>query len=413
MKTKKACKYRTKPSEEQQSALAIQFGHARFVYNAALAARKAAYKETGKGISYNDTAQMLYCWKRTEPLSWLKQADSQVLQQSLKDLDRAYKNFFRMQAEGTLPKGNGKPRKDGRPKGYPTYKSKFEEQSIRYPQRFEIKGNHIYLPKVGWLQVIFHRPLEGKAKNVTVSRTKTGQYFVSIQCEVEPPEPNPPGGMVGIDLGLTHFAILSNGEKIDHPQYLRKTERQLKRAQRVLSRRKKGSAGREKARKRVALLHEKIANQRADFLHKLSCRIASEFGHIKIENLNVAGMLRNHSLAKSISDSGWGEFGRQLGYKSEWRGGVTEKIDRFYPSSKTCSICGLVNQDLELHHRFWTCTGCGTEHDRDVNAAVNIECFDTQGAWGINAGGENGSPVSNNDRQSLRNRKEAQVFRLG
>lgn len=410
MKIKKASKYRVYPTEEQKAALEIQFGHSRFVYNAALSARKTAFFENGKGLTYADTAQMLYHWKRFLPLVWLKRADSQVLQQSLKDLDRAYKNYFEAVKNGTLPKGNGKPRKDGMPKGYPTYHSKFDVQSIRYPQRFKVEGSRVYLPKVGWVRAIFHRPLEGKMKNVTVTKTKSGKYFVSIQCEVERPDPTPPGGMVGIDLGLKHFAVLSDGEKIESPQYYRKFEKKFGKAQRVLSRRKKGSKGREKARLRVAKINEKIVNCRTDFTHKLSRKIADQYGHIKIENLNVAGMVRNHRLAKSIQDSGWGEFARQLVYKSEWNGGITERIDRFYPSSKTCSVCGLVNQELELHHRFWSCS-CGAEHDRDVNAAINILNFNTVGATEIHA---NGDCVQSDHRVGQQSLKlEAQAFKLG
>jgi putative transposase len=392
LKIKKAFKYRIYPNQEQEAALSIQFGHSRFVYNAALAARKAAYTETGKGINYNDTAQMLFFWKNIPPLVWLQEADSQVLQQKLKDLDRAYQNFFAGRAE------------------YPQFKSKHQPQSIRYPQRFKINGSRVYLPKVGWVRTIFHRPIEGQMKNCTVSKTKTGKYFIAIQCEVEQPEPIPPVEVVGIDLGLKHFAVLSTGKKIDHPQYLRKTERQLKRAQRVLSRRQKGSQGREKARLRVAILHEKVANQRQDFLHKTSHQIANQFGHIKIENLNISGMLKNHSLAKSIADSGWGEFTRQLGYKSAWRGGITERIDRWYPSSKTCCVCGWVNQDLKLHHRFWTCQ-CGAEHDRDHNASVNIARFNaTVGATESYAGGVRVNPASPLAGGSWTAKPEAQVL---
>jgi len=251
-------------------------------------------------------------------------------------------------------------------------------------------------------------------KNCTVSKTKTGKYFVSIQVEVEKPEPTPMPDAVGIDLGLKHFAILSTGETVDHPQYLRKTERQLKRAQRVLSRRQKGSQGREKARQRVAILHERIANQRADFLHQTSSRIVGQFGHIKIEDLNVAGMVRNHSLAKSISDSGWGEFARQLGYKAEWRGGFVEKVPRFFASSKTCSACGWINQDLKLHHRTWVCKGCGTVHNRDHNAALNILSFNTAGTAEIYAGGDHVRPAATSvaNGNGLRNRKP-KSFSLG
>lgn len=381
-KVLKAYKYRIYPDQEQQAALSIQFGHARFVYNWALAFRKSHYAEHGKGLTYYDTNWALTKLKKVVP--WLKEADSQVLQEKLRDLDRSYKNFF-----------------DGRAE-YPKLKSKHHQQSIRYPQRFKLEGSRTYLPKVGWVRTIFHRPLEGKMKNLTVTKTKSGKYFISIQVEVEKPEPDPVSGTVGIDLGLKHFAILSRpilweGEwrtEIPHPQHFRQSERKLAALQRKHSRSKKGSAGREKIRLRISRLHERIANQRADFLHKLSCAIADQYGHIKIENLNVAGMFKNHNLAKSISDSGWGEFARQLGYKSEWLGGITERIDRFYPSSKTCSVCGLVNQDLQLHHRFWNCDDCGTEHDRDQNAAVNIEQFYAGGSRRRNAGGVDVIPVS-------------------
>lgn len=390
---RKAYKYRIYPTKQQEDVLAIQFGHARFVFNAALAASSAAYKETGKGINYYDTTWMLKFWKQN--LVWLKDADSQVLQQSLGNLKKAYTNFFEGRA------------------GYPKFKGKYSNQSIRYPQRFRVDGSRIYLPKVGKVRVVLHRPIEGKMKNLTVSKTKTGKYFISIQCEVELPGPLPLNGVVGIDLGLKHFAVLSTGEKIDHPQYLRKSERKLKRAQRVLSRRKKGSGGWQKARLKVARLHEKIANQRKDFLNKLSYRIASEHGHIKIENLNVGGMVKNHKLAKSISDSGWSEFGRQLGYKSEWRGGFVERIDRWCPSSKTCSVCGSVNQELKLHHRFWICAGCGSEHDRDYNAAKNIEQYDTAGSCGNR--GQFSGPYADGDCVSpeLVSSRQAVVVEVG
>lgn len=394
--TRKAFKYRIYPTPDQQAALAIQFGHARFVYNAALTARKTTFFETGRGVGYNDTAQLLYFWKRLPSLVWLKQADSQVLQQALRDLDRAYQNYFERLKNGILPVGNGKPRKDGMPKGYPRYRSKFDEQSIRYPQRFKVEGSRIYLPKVGWVRAIFHRPLEGQMKNVTVTKTKSGKYFISIQVEVERPEPAPPPGVVGIDLGLMDFATLSRpiqwqGEKtqrIPHPKFLRQAEGKLAALQRKYSRTQQGSRGREKVRVRIARLHEKIANRRADFLHKLSREIADRYGHVRIENLNVTGMVRNHSLAKSIADSGWSEFGRQLTYKAEWMGGFTERIDRWYPSSKTCNACGRVNHTLTLKDRFWVCH-CGVEHDRELLAATNIETFDSAGWSGRrNDGGD-------------------------
>jgi putative transposase len=368
MLVRKSLKYRIYPDQEQQAALAVQFGHARFVYNMALTHRKAYYAECGKGLSYYDTCYMLTVIKKFVP--WLREASNAVLQQSLKDLDQAFRNFFEGQAE------------------YPKFKNKSHQQSIRYPEpkKFKVKGSRIHLPKVGNVRAVFHRPIKGKLKSCTVSKTPSGKYFVSILCEVESQDPIQKSGIVGIDLGLKHFAVLSTGEKIDHPQYFRKSERRLARLNRRLSRTKKGSKGREKARLVLTRQYERIANQRKDFLHKLSRRIVNEFGYIKIENLNVCGMMQNHSLAKSISDSGWGMFGNFLGYKSTWAGGLTEKIDRFFASSKTCHVCLLVNQELKLHHRFWTCAGCLAEHDRDENAAINIELWSERPK--VKAGGQ-------------------------
>lgn len=365
---RRAFRFRLYPNAEQQQALTLQFGHARFAYNWSLATRKAHYAEHGKGLTYYDLKRRFTELKQTAAFAWLREADSQVLQAKVEDLDRTYTNFFAKRAR------------------YPRFKSRKRAQSIRYPQRFKFDGNRnrIYLPKVGWVKAVFHRPLAGTPKNVTVTKTKSGHYFVSIQCEQCEGEATSEAtlrqhgeGVIGVDLGLKHFAVLNTGEKIHHPQYLRKSERRLKRLQRRLSRKVKGSANRGKARLLLAREAEHVANQRKDFLDKLSDRLATEYHTIRIENLNVCGMLKNHNLAKSISDSGWGMFGRMLVYKAA----RVEQVDRFYPSSKTCSTCGYVNQDLQLHHRFWTCPECGIEHDRDVNAAVNLATA-TVGATG-------------------------------
>lgn len=371
MIVRRAFRYRIYPNTEQQHLLAVQFGHARFVYNWGLRTRKEHYTEHGKGLSYYDTTELLKDLKRDPEHAWLKDADSQVLQQKLKDLDRAYKNFFEKRAK------------------YPRFKSKRDTQSIRYPQRFQFSDSRIYLPKVGWVKAVFHRIMEGTPKNVTVSKTKSGEYYVSVQCEMEaelPASNDLPA--VGVDLGLKHFAILSTGEKIEHPQHLRKSERKLKRLQRQLSRKRKGSQNRDKARIRLARQHETVARQRQDFLQKLSTRLVTEHGLVKLEDLNVKGMVRNHSLAKSISDSGWGAFGRLCEEKAPWHGSAVARIGRFYPSSKTCHVCGVVNEELKLEDRFWTCEGCGTEHDRDLNAANVILNAPTAGAAGSNACGD-------------------------
>ena len=277
----KAYRYRIRPTVEQQRALAVQFGHARFVYNHYRALREQTYKAEGRGLSYADCTADLPRLKLLHP--WLADADSQVLQQSLKNLDRAYQNFFASRAF------------------YPRFKSKHDRQSIRYPQRFKLVGNALYLPKIGWVAVILHRPLEGTPKNCTVSKTKTGAYYVSIQCEVAIPELAPLTEHVGIDLGLKDFAVLSTGEKIAPPRHLRQAERRLKIRQRRLSRKATGSKSRARARQRLAREHERVANRRRDFHHQLSHRIARSFGSVVFEDLHITGMLTNHRLAKSIA----------------------------------------------------------------------------------------------------------------
>jgi len=358
----KAFRYRLYPNQAQAVALTVQFGHARFVYNWALATRTTYYRQHGHGLSFYELKRRLTALKHDPEYAWLREADSQVLQAKIEDLDRGFRNFFEGRAN------------------HPRFKSRKKEQAIRYPQRFKFDGRHVYLPKVGWVKAVFHHPLEGTPKNVTVSKTKSGEYYVSVQCEVELSPAVNTGPAVGVDLGLQHFAVLSTGEKVPHPQYLRQSERRLQRLHRRLSRKKKGSRNREKARVQLARQHEHVARQRQDFLHQLSHRLVTTYSVIKLENLNVAGMVKNHKLAQAISDSGWSMFGRMCAYKAPWYGAVVERIDRFYPSSKTCHVCGAVNDELRLHQRFWTCPGCGTKHDRDHNAAVVIARAPTVGA---------------------------------
>jgi putative transposase len=350
-------RYRIYPTPEQKQALALQFGHARFAYNWGLARRKAHH---GTGIPFRALREQMTQLKHTAGYEWLQAADSQVLQGKLEDLEEAYEKFFSGDA------------------GYPRFKTRRDEQTIRYPQRFKFDGNRIYLPKVGWVHVVVHRPLQGAPKNVTVTKTKSGRYFVSVLCEMATDTRQHGVGVVGVDVGLKDFAVLSTGEKVVHPQYLRTSERQLQRLQRELSRKRKGSANWEKARLRLARKAEQVANQRADFQHKLSYRLARDYHTVRIENLNVAGMLRNRKLAKSISDSGWGLFATMLEYKAA----CCERIPRFYPSSKTCSQCGYVNHTLQLHQRSWTCPDCKAAHDRDINAALNIALAPTDGQAG-------------------------------
>jgi putative transposase len=231
-------------------------------------------------------------------------------------------------------------------------------------------------------------------KNVTVSRTKSGKYFISIQVEMEIPEPERIGGRVGIDLGVRDFVSLSTGEKVETPQYYRKAERRRRRLARQLSRKKKGSRNREKARLRLACLDERIANQRSDFQHKLSRQLIEENQFIGLEDLNVRGMMANHHLAKSIGDAGWSGFVTMLNYKGEWYGCQVEKIDRWYPSTRTCSRCGKKVERMSLQTREWRCAECGQEHDRDINAAINILKRSTVGATGSYAWGQHVRPGS-------------------
>src|SRR6266545_2953114 len=333
----KAYRYRLTPTGEQQQLLALQFGHARFVYNHYRALREQTYQATGKGLSYADCTNDLPRLKRTYP--WLKDADSQVLQQALKNLDRAYENFFAGRAL------------------YPKFKRKHDQQAIRYPQRFKLLGKALYLPKVGWVAITLHRPLEGTPKHCTVSKTKTGKFYVSIQCELAIPDRSPLPDRVGIDLGLKDFAVLSTGEKIAPPRYLRQAERRLKIRQRRFSRKTKGSKSRARARAVLARQHERVAHRRKEFHHQLSRQIANRFGSVVFEDLHIAGMLKNHHLAKSIADAGWAQFVQFVCYKVAWAGGSVAKADRFFASTKTCSVCGETIANRGLVHNQATFSG--------------------------------------------------------
>lgn len=361
MVTLKAFKFRLYPSEEQREQLARQFGACRFVWNYYLRQRIDYYAETGEGLNYYDNSRDLTQLKRKSEYEWLREGNAQSLQQSLQDLTVAYKNFFAKRAK------------------FPRFKRKKARQSFRVPQSFRVKGDHLAIPKVSPIKMVVHRLIEGKMKSVTISHIPSGKYFASILCEVEMLEPEYNGGEIGIDLGLTHFIVTSDGEKVDTPRFFRKAEKRLAHLQRILSRRQRGSNGWEKARLVVARQREHVANQRADFLHKLSRRLVDENQVIGIETLNVKGMMRNHCLAKSIQDAGWGEFVRQLGYKGPWYGCHVHQIDRFFPSSKRCHVCGHINEDLRLSDREWTCPKCKTVHDRDENASINILTFSRPG----------------------------------
>ncbi len=395
MLVNKAFRFRFHPTPEQEKILYQQFGASRFVYNHFLRQRidyYAAHKGTKKqGLNYYDTSKMLTKLKRQPEYEWLNEANSQALQAALRNLDTAYRNFFEQRAD------------------FPKFKSKRGKQSFHVPQNFslDIENGRLTLPKLTPLKIVVHRPLEGKMKSVTISRTSAGRYFASILCEATMnPKPKRAGRITGLDLGLRSFMVASEGERVDPPQYFRKAEAKLARLQRQLSHKQKESKSRDKARLKVARQHEKIANQRADFLHKLSRRLVDESQAIYVESLNVKGMMSNHHLAKSIGDAGWGEFIRQLAYKSEWYGCHLGKIDRFFPSSKRHVACGYIYQDLQLSEREWTCPECGELVDRDLNAAQNILTFGQFSNSQRRAGmALTHTPVETRSQASRRNRK--------
>lgn len=368
-------KYRIYPSPAQAEKLRQMMGTRRFVYNHFLAKRQKHYEETGKSLSYEDCANELPALK--QEFTWLNASHSQVLQQSLKDLDTAYQRFFKKQA------------------AYPQFKRKAQRQSARYPQgvKWNFETEQTYLPKIGWIKTVFHRPIEGQVRHVTVSMSPTGKFFVSFLSRREIPVPEYIGDEIGIDLGLKDFLTTSNGEKIENPRHLQKAQKRLKRHQRELSRKQKGSKSREKARRKVAKAHEKVANQRQDFLHKLSYKLVNENQVIRMETLHIKGMMQNHKLAGAIGSVGWHEFKRQLEYKGKLYGCLLEFIPPFYPSSKLCSVCGYRHAELTLSERYWTCPDCGTEHERDINAAINIRNYPTAGTVGKHASGEGQVPL--------------------
>jgi putative transposase len=355
---KRAYRYRFYPTDEQAHNLACTFGCVRFVYNYALSRRKRAYFDHHIKLSTKDLSAAITALKREEGTAWLKEVSSVPLQQALKHLDAAYTNFFEGRAD------------------YPTFKKKHHAQSATYTDNaFTLKGGKLTLAKQKEpLHMVWSRPLPEGAQpsSVTVSKDKSGRYFVSLLVEEGIGTFPFIDKAVGIDLGLKSFLIPSDGETLPNPKYYARDEKKLAKAQRKHARAKKGSKNRNKARKKVARLHARIADTRHDFQHKTSTKLIRENQVICLETLNVKGMLKNHKLAKAISDVGWGEFTRQLEYKAKWYGRTIIKIDRWYPSSKTCSDCGHVLDTLTLDVREWVCPCCGAWHDRDINAARNI-----------------------------------------
>ena len=354
-------KYRIYPTKEQETKFAQTFGNVRVVFNYFLGVRQKAWKEEQRSVGYSETSRLLTELKRKPDFVWLNFSDSMALQESLRDLDNGFQHFFAGDAN------------------YPRFKSKHnEKKSYRTRNQkngIRIKENKLHLPKVGWVKIKLSRIPDGVILNATISKTPTGKYFVSLCVREDWSNvlKRNNGGEVGVDVGIKSFYVDSNGNIVDNPRAFTKFQRKLARAQRRHARRKDGSRRKQKARAAVAVVHEKIANIRQDFLQKESTKLVSDNQVIGIEDLNVAGMLKNHKLAKHISDVSWSSFFRMLKYKSVLYGCDLVQVGRFYASSQTCSVCGTKNPKVkDLDVREWDCPHCGAHHDRDRNAAINI-----------------------------------------
>ena len=356
----KSFKYRLYPNKEQQVQIQKTFGCCRFVYNQTLAYRKELYETEKKTMSKIDCNNFVNQNLKKE-YEWLKEVDKFALTNSVYNMDSAYQKFFKEHA------------------GYPKFKNKknnrksYSTNSTNNNIEVDFDNNKIKLPKLKWIKAKVHRQFVGTIKSATISQTPSGKYFVSILADCENFQMKSTGAMVGIDLGIKDLLITSNGDKFENPKTLYKYEKKLAKEQRKLAKKKVGSNNRNKQRIKVARLNEKITNIRKDNLHKISHQLIQENQLIVSENLKVSNMVKNHNLAKSISDCSWYELTRQLEYKAKWNGREYVKIDTYFPSSQLCSKCGYQNTETkDLSIREWTCPCCETKHDRDVNAAINI-----------------------------------------
>ena len=353
--------FRIYPNATQQVLLNKHFGHNRFVWNYFLNARTEFYKSNKdldkKGLNYYDTAKLLAELKNTDEFNWLNEVNSQSMQQTLRQLDKAYGSFFKKLSK------------------YPRFKKKWNKNSFTIPQHITVSDGKLFIPKFKTgIDINVHREIEDDICFATISRTACGNYYCALTVEFTPQELPKTGSEVGIDLGIKDFCIISDGTKIDNPRHYVSSQSKLAFQQRSMMKIKNKQSSTYKFRKhRVAKLHESVSNKRKDFLHKISFEIIKNHDIIAMESLNVKGMIRNHKLAKHIADVGWGLFANFIKYKAEWYGKTTVEIDRFFPSSQICSECGYQNRELTLADREWFCVECGSVHDRDVNAAINIK----------------------------------------
>ena len=379
----KAYKYRIYPNSEQQTLIAKHLGSTRWIYNYALDKKIKTYQTEKTTLSRFDIQKNLPLLKKNEETIWLREVNSQSLQASLENLDKAFTKFFKDK------------------KGFPKFKSKHDNrQSFSIPAntKVDFENNTINIPKIKTnIKCKLHRKFNGLIKTSTITKTPTGKYFISILVDTEDNIPNKKtideNQAIGLDLGIKTFAILSDGVEIQNNKYLKKSLHKLKREQRWLSRKVKGSCNRNKQRVKVALVHEKVSNKRNDFLHKTTKILVDNYDTICLETLNVKDMIKNHKLAQALNDVSIGKFNELINYKSEWYGNNILRIGMFEPSSKMCT-CGVVNKELKLSQREWTCKNCNKTHDRDLLAANNIKSFafvnlkNTEGTSGINACGD-------------------------
>ena len=352
----KSFKFRIYPNKEQEILLAKHFGACRFVFNYYLNKRKETYLgEDKNSLNYYDNANDLTQLKKNDDYIWLKEINSQSLQSSLRNLDSSYMRFLRKQSK------------------FPRFKSKYDRQSFKIPQSVSVEKNKLLIPKFkGGIKINLHQEINGEILFATISKSTTGNYYVSLTCEVQYKPFEKTNSEVGIDTGIKDLAILSDGTTYENIRSLKNSLKKLKYEQRQLSKKVKGSSSRNKQKQKLAIVHEKITNVRKDYLHKVSTEIVKNHDIISVEDLAVKNIMKNHKLAQAMSDVSLGSFYTMLEYKSGWNDKQFVKIGRFFPSSKMCSNCGWINQDLTLNIREWTCPSCDEKHDRDFNASKNI-----------------------------------------